>query len=85
MRVLLATEDSYPYHRDDAAAWCDATLAPLVLREDPGGTCLLCDEHVATSDAFIAHLKQAHGLTDDPGFQSSSRFAKPSTSQWFSR
>ena len=41
------------------------------LREDPGGTCLLCDEHVATSDAFIAHLKQAHGLTDDPGFQSS--------------
>ena len=29
MRVLLATEDSYPYHQDDAAAWCDALTRGL--------------------------------------------------------
>ncbi|HEY3091849.1 MAG TPA: glycosyltransferase [Vicinamibacterales bacterium] len=29
MRVLLATEDSYPYHQDDTAAWCDALTRAL--------------------------------------------------------
>ena len=34
MRVLLATQDSYPYYADDAASWC---VLAIVLASFGGG------------------------------------------------
>src|SRR4051794_36705813 len=39
------------------------------LRDDPAGTCLLCEQPIGAFAEFSAHLKTTHGLKEDPGFE----------------